>query len=274
MDPVNRLNRRLFLQHVAMLSASTAGLTLLSSACGLLPYRPTRVPRIGYLAPGPRESRTEFVDAFLAGMRDLGYVEGQTISIDWRFTPAGSDARFPELAADLVRLPVDVIVTSATLASRAARQATSTIPIVAAGVAWPVETGLVASLARPGGNLTALSANAVGLATKHVELIRDVVPGLSRAAVLVDTTNPANDVEWDEISVATEQVGVRADRIDLRLADDLEAAFDAIVSRRTDAFIDAQNPLLLPVRDRFAALAQQHQLPGWSPAETTWCRVS
>src|SRR5260370_34097256 len=159
---MTRLSRRALVIGFAGLTASSAGLSLLSTSCAVALFGPTswKVPRIGFLSPGPREARAEsFVDPFLAGLRDLGYVEGHTIAIEWRFTSEGRDAQFPEMAVDLVRLPVDVIVASATPASLAARNATTTIPIVASGVPYPVQTGLLASLARTCAAATRVSSN-------------------------------------------------------------------------------------------------------------------
>jgi putative ABC transport system substrate-binding protein len=221
------------------------------------------VPRIGYLSLGPREAYANIVDAFLGSLRDLGYVEGQTIAIEWRFTRSGNDsasAELAELAAELVRLPVDVIVSiSSTPASQAAKAATSTIPIVVAA-SDPVETGLVASLARPGGNVTGVSS-AVGLDTKRLDLLRSVVTGLTRAAALADATNPVNALLWDEFRQAAEQVEVQAQRIDLYSTSDLERGFDVAESGGAQALSVIAQALLLPVRKRVAELALQHRVP-------------
>ena len=175
------LTRRAFAGGMAvMVGGSVAGVSLVSSACDVLTVqKPTRVPRIGYLSPGPREGReTDWIDPFLSGLRDQGYVEGQTIAVEWRCTSDASAAGLAELAADLVRLPIVLIVTVNTPAAVAAKQATRAIPIVAIGVTYPVETGLVASLGRPGGNLTGVRAIAPGFNSKFFDLLRDMVPGL------------------------------------------------------------------------------------------------
>src|SRR5262249_18301704 len=150
---VRGAHRRTFLRYAAGLGLSGAGLGILSSACRLLPSQTaTKVPRIGYLSVGPREGyAARDVDAFLEGMRDLGYVEDETVKIEWRFAPSSSsDAPWFNLVAELVKLPVDVIVVTNTTAALAAKQTTSTIPIVVVNVVNPVETGLVDSYARPG----------------------------------------------------------------------------------------------------------------------------
>jgi putative ABC transport system substrate-binding protein len=227
------------------------------------------MPRLGYLSPGPREGRADVVNAFVEGLRDLGYVEGQTIAIEWRFAPAGSeaftsaagrDAAWAELATELVRLPVDVIVSlSSTPASLAAKAATNTIPIVVLA-ANPVETGLVASLSHPGGNVTG-PIGIVGVNTKHLELLRSVVPGLTRAAAFGDTTQPASAPQWDEFRRAAETAGVESQMVDLSSTDDLEHAFDLVESGGAQALSVISTALLLPVRERVAKLALKHRLP-------------
>ncbi len=158
------------------------------------------MPRIGYLCLGPREAYAARVDAFLEGLRDLGLVDGETVTIEWRFAPADNNtALWTTLVTELVGLPVDVmVVESSTPAALAARGTTSTIPIVSVNNAYPVVTGLVASLARPGGNLTALAALAPGEFAKHFDLLREVVPGLARTVTLVDATSRAWPALWGE----------------------------------------------------------------------------
>jgi putative ABC transport system substrate-binding protein len=147
---IGRLSRRCFMGGLAGLGVSAAGSAVLSSACGMIsPPATARVSRIGYLSPGPREAMTSWIDPFLDGLRELGYVDGQTIDIVWRFMPGGSDAQFAELAADLVRLPVDLIAARTSSAVLGAKQTTSTIPIVSLGATNLRGIGLVASLARP-----------------------------------------------------------------------------------------------------------------------------
>ena len=255
---VGRTNRRTFLRNAAGLGIFGAGLAALASACGVLsPQAHAKIPRLGYLSPGPREERTDLVDAFLEGLRDLGYIEGQTVTIEWRFTPAGRDAAWAELAADLVRLPVDVIVANGTAASLAAKAATNTIPIVAS-VAIPVETGLVASLARPGGNVTGPSAAVAGSDAKHLELLRSVVPNLKHVAAFIDATNPADAPRWDEFRKAAGMAGVQAQAIDIYSPSDLERAF--VESSGAQALKLLAQVQLQPVRKRLAELALQRRM--------------
>ncbi len=176
-----RLSRR---QFVLGAGASVAGLTLLAG-CGRLPWQaqaPTKVPRVGLLFGHATPS---YLDAFLQGLRERGYLQGQNIMLEYR-SAEGADDRLPELAADLVGLPVDLIVTQNQPAAVAARTTTNTIPIVMANSGDPVATGLVASLSRPGGNVTGLSSMAVQLAGKRLELLKEAVPGIRQVGAIWD----------------------------------------------------------------------------------------
>jgi putative tryptophan/tyrosine transport system substrate-binding protein len=178
---------------------------------------PTHVHRIGALSgldttPG----RDPYVEAFLEGMRTLGYVEGQNLVLEYRGA-AGQYERFPDLAAELVRLPVDVLlVVGSTPAALAAKQATTTIPMVMAGVGDPVGSGLVASLARPGGNVTGLASVSSELVRKQLEFLKDVLPTLSRVAVLWNPANPAHALNVREADVAAQALGVQLHRVEAR----------------------------------------------------------
>jgi putative ABC transport system substrate-binding protein len=204
------------------------------------------------------------VDAFLQGLRDLGYIEGQTISIEWRFTPTGPGSRVSELAAELVALDVDLIaVETSTLATQAAAQATSTIPIVAVNFSFPVQTGVVVSLARPGGNVTGVSGIAPGEYAKHLDLLRDVVPGLTRVVTLVDPNNAGSVQHWEELRAAGQVAGVQVDRVDLQTTAELEPAFEFPAFAAAQALsLAGAAALLQPIRERVAELALQHHLAG------------
>jgi putative tryptophan/tyrosine transport system substrate-binding protein len=168
--------------------------------------QPKKIPRIGVLSPGflgPSPSR----DAFRQGLRELGYVEGQNIIIEYQYAEGKMD-RLLDLAAELVRLKVDVIVTSSTLAIQAAKQATKTVPIVMANVADPVAVGLVASLARPGGNITGLTNVAPDLGEKRLELLKEVIPKLIRVAVLWDAAAPGQKPQMKQMKVAADALGL------------------------------------------------------------------
>jgi putative ABC transport system substrate-binding protein len=225
------------------------------------------MPRIGYLSPGPRELYADRIDAFLAQLRELGYVEGETIAIDWRFAPADSDADNTRIAAELVRLPVDVIVTYTTPPTRAAMQATDRIPIIFIGVANPLETGLVASLNVPGGNVTGVDTFPPGFEAKMVDLLREAVPGLRRIAAIVDPRNAGNVTGWNVMRKAAEQqAAFDLERIDLPSTAAIEAAFDAAVQSGAEAIIDTATPLVTPIAAQYAELALRHRLPGMSIA--------
>jgi putative ABC transport system substrate-binding protein len=236
---------------------------MLSSACGLVPSRAApKMPRIGYLQLGPREVFAYQVDPFLEGLRDLGYVEDDTVKIDWRFAPSSSsDVPWSKMVADLVALPVDIIVANTTPAALAAKQVTSAIPIVAVNIASPVETGLVASYARPGGNVTALPTNAPGLEAKHFDLLRAVVPDLTAAVDIVDATlGPSGTARWAEFRAAAESTGVDAQRVDVRSPEEFEAAFSLPVVHQVQAMNIVALALGQPIRETIAELALQHHL--------------
>jgi putative ABC transport system substrate-binding protein len=243
-----------------------------SSACTLFPFKPAeRRPRIGVLVTGSREQNADRLDAFTQGLRSAGYVEGQTIAIEWRFTQEGSVNQFAALAAELVAQPVDLIVVEGTTtATLAVKKATTTIPIVfTSALTSPVDTGLVASLARPGGNTTGLTSSAPGAFAKWVELLREVVPGVARPAALVFPANPTTVAVWDEFRIAGEAVGLDVQRVDLHSPDDVDVAFEEAASHAADAVVVAAIALLLPVRERVGELALRHRLPGISVRDFT-----
>jgi putative tryptophan/tyrosine transport system substrate-binding protein len=200
--------------------------------------QPTHVHRIGALSGivGTTPGRDPFVEAFLEGMRALGYVEGQNLVLEYR-PAAGHYERFPDLAAELVRLKVDVIVTQGTPAALAAKDVTTTIPIVMVGVGDPVGSGLVASLARPGGNITGLSLLAPELVGKQLELLKAVFPTVSRVAILWNPANPANALIVREADVAAQAVGVQLHRVEARGPDAFDRAFAAITSAHAGALL-------------------------------------
>jgi putative ABC transport system substrate-binding protein len=185
----------------------------------------TKVPRIGYLG-GATASNPARIDAFRQGLRELGYVEGKNISIEYR-----------ALAADLVRLKVDVIVTPGATSTRAAKEATSTIPIVMAQDPDPVGNGFVASLARPGGNITGLSNLNRELSGKRLELLKEIVPRLSRVAVFGTSTNPGNAQMLREVELAAGAFGVKLQYLEVRGPKDIEIAFRAATKGRAEAVL-------------------------------------
>lgn len=221
-----------------------------------------RVWRIGSLntSPIPVPGQNAIWDSFLNRMRELGYVDGQNFSIEFRTTGGPAD-RLPDLAAELVRLKVDLILVPATQAALAAKHATTTIPIVMAAAVNPVETGLVTSLARPGGNITGLTVSGGTLSRKRLELLREVVPKVSRVAVLMDPTNPAHSIFWRETEVAAQLLRVQLQRSEARAPDEIEAAFAAIAKSRAQALVVFTEPMIYSQRTRIADLAAKNRLP-------------
>ncbi len=193
-------------------------------------------------------------------MRDLGYIEGQNLSIEFRTTGGPAD-RLPDLAAELVRLKVDLILVPSTQPALAAKQATTTIPIVMTAPINPVETGLVKSLARPGGNITGSSISGGVLARKRLELLREVVPKVSLVAVLLDPTNPAAAVYWRETEAAAHTLQIRLQRVEARAPEEIEAAFAAMAKARVGALVVITEPMIYAQRGRIADLAARNRLP-------------
>ena len=188
--------------------------TLLALCFSVEAQQPTKIHRIGWLTAGSLSATPERTEAFRQGLRELGYIEGKNIVIEWR-SPDGKPDRMPTLAAELVRLKVDVIVTGGSGATRPVKEATSTIPIVMAQDQDPVRNGFVASLARPGGNITGLSRLAPELSGKQVELLKEIVPRLSRLAVLSNSTLPAMAEAFRQIELAAGALGVKLQSLDV-----------------------------------------------------------
>jgi len=252
---MRRDSRRQFLQ----CSLALVGISLLSG-CEEAPS-PSKVPRIGFLAVGSREGRAFLIEGFLQGLREHGYVEGQNIVIEYRFSEDRND-RLPALAAELIALKVQLILASGTPASFAAKQATSTIPIVMGGIAAdPVETGLVASLARPGGNITGMSMMTAPLGGKRLELLKRTVPGLARVAVFWNPPNPAYGPILKELEAAAQPLGVKLQRLEVRVPGDFEGAFHAATKQRAGALIAPGDPLVTNRPKIVADLALKYRLP-------------
>src|SRR5262245_13912071 len=195
-----------------------------------------KIPRIGYLTGATLPSVTANTEAFQQGLRELGYVEGKTLVIEWRGADGNRD-RQRALAAELVRLKVDVIVASSGGDTRAAKEATATIPIVIAQSDDPVAAGFVASLARPGGNITGLSTLSPETSGKRVELLKEVVPKLSRVALFGTSSSPGNSPVLNETKVAAAALGVSLQYVDVLSANDFETAFRAAGKARADAVL-------------------------------------
>lgn len=220
-----------------------------------------KLPRIGFLAVGSREGRAFMIEGFRQGLREHGYVEGQSIVIEYRFSGDRND-RLPALAAELVAMNVQLILASGTPASFAARDATSTIPIVMGGIAAdPVATGLIASLARPGGNITGMTMMSAQLSGKRLELLKAMVPHLARVAVLWNPPNPAYGPILKELETAARSLRLTLHRLEVRVPADLEGAFEAAVTQRAGALVAPGDPLVTNRPRMVAEIALKHRLP-------------
>src|SRR5437773_483692 len=198
--------------------------------------QPKKVPRIGYLVGQSRSTASVRIDPFRQGLRELGYVEGKNIVSEWRFAEEKLD-RLPALAAELVRLKVDLIVTAGPIPTRSAKEATSRIPIVMAQDPDPVGNGFVASLARPGGNITGLSTLSPELSGKQLELLKEIVPNLSRVAFFGTSTFPGNAQMLRETEIAAGAFGVKLQYIDILSPKNIQTAFQAANKGRADAVL-------------------------------------
>jgi putative ABC transport system substrate-binding protein len=224
-----------------------------------------KVWRVGFLAT----RHLDFVDAdpyygpFRQGMRELGYVEGKNLVVEWRSAESKTE-RLPDLAAELVRLKMDVIVTEAAVATLAAQKGTSTIPIVMANVGDPVGTGVVKSLARPGGNTTGLSNMVSELVPKHLELLLSIVPKVSRVAFLWNSANSSQLIALKSVQAAAQKVGVKILPLEAQTPQQIENAFSVMAREKPGAVIVAQNPFAFQQRRQIAELAAKIRLPSIS----------
>ena len=225
----------------------------------------TKIPRIGFLGATSPSIESIRIEGFRQGMRELGYVEGKTVVIEWRWAEGKFD-RLPDLAAELVRLDVDVIVTGGSTSSGAAKQVTTTIPIVMAQVNDPVGSGFVVSLARPGGNMTGLSTLVPELSGKRLELLKEVVSKLSRVAVFGDSTTPGNAQSLKETELAAKSFKVALQYLDILGAKDIESAFREASKGRADAVLVLGAPVLISQRKQIADLAAKSRLPAIFPS--------
>jgi len=236
----------------------TVGLTLAPLAAEA--QQAEKVWRVGYLSSSSAErERTRFA-AFQQGLRELGYLEGKSISIEQRYA-GGEFERLPELAAELARLKIDIFVIAGAPAAHAAKKASSVIPIVMTSVADPVGMGLVASLARPGGSITGLSDFNTGVVAKRLELLREVVPSVSRVAVLLNPTNPSNPPQLKLTQAAAATLGVTLLAFEAKRADAIDRAFVAIMTERAGALIVIGDPLLGTHAKRIVELSTRNRLP-------------
>jgi putative ABC transport system substrate-binding protein len=223
--------------------------------------QPGKVPRVGFLGPRSRSDGAPFLDAFLQGLRALGWVEGQNIAIEYRFAEGRLD-RLADLAADLVRLKVDIILAASTPPAVAAKSATRTIPIVMATSADPVELGLVASLAQPGGNVTGLSFSVpLDVVGKELELLKETVPKVRRVAVLWNPANPGNGLAMKTVRSTARSLGVQLQPFEARGPNEFEAAFAAMARGGAGALLVVPDGMFGLHRARLQDLAAKSRLP-------------
>jgi putative ABC transport system substrate-binding protein len=238
----------------------TVTLIIFAAAFTADAQQPTKVPRIGFLSGTSRSPISARVEAFRQGLSELGYVEGKNIVIEYRFAEGQFD-RLPALAAELVRLKAEVIVTTGPQPTRPAKAATSTIPIVMAHDPDPVGNGFVASLARPGGNITGLATLAPEISGKQLELLKEIVPRLSRVAVFGTSTRPGNAQSLKETDLAAGTLGVRLQYLDVLGSKDIETAFQAASKGRAQAVLVLGSPVLTSHRTQIVELAVKSRLP-------------
>jgi putative tryptophan/tyrosine transport system substrate-binding protein len=222
--------------------------------------QPKNVPRIGYLSSTSPSAGSSRIEAFRQGLRELGYVEGKNIIIEWRFAEGKLD-RLPALAAELVRFNVEIIVSASPPVTHAAKEATVTIPIVMAHDPDPVGNGFVASLARPGGNITGLASFAPELSGKRLELLKEIIPRLSRVAVLGYSAEPGYAQVLREIELAAGAFKVQLQYIDVLDSKDIETAFKAAAKGRAEAILVMNSPVFIAHRKEVADLAAKNRLP-------------
>src|SRR6266404_3325517 len=223
-----------------------------------------KVPRIGFLGAAYPSTNAARIEAFRQGLRALGYVEGKNIIIEYRWAE-GKPERLPDLAAELVRFKVDIIVTAGPAATGPAKEATNTIPIVMAQDSDPVESGFVASLARPGGNITGLSTLAPEVSGKRLELLKEIIPKLSRVAVLGISTRPGNAQSLKEVELAAGAFKVQVQYLDVLDVKEIETAFRAATKGRAEAVLVLQSPFFNSQRTQIIDIAIKSRLPAIYP---------
>ena len=226
---------------------------------GSVAQQPVKIPHIGFQLDAPVSTAAARIEAFRQGLRELGYIEGKNIIIDWR-SAEGKPEHRSEIAAEFVRLKVDVIVTAGPTVTRSVKEATSTIPIVMGQDTDPVGSGFVASLARPGGNITGLSALSPEMTGKQLELLKEIVPRLSRVAIIGNSTNPGDAQSLREMVLAAGSYEVYLRYLDVQDAKDIESAFQAAAKGHADALHVLGNPILNAHRKQIVELAAKHRM--------------
>ena len=240
-------------------------ITLLGGAAAAWPLvahaqQAAKIPRIGLLSPFFPANTAIWHKAFLRGLRDLGWVDGKNIAIEYRYAEGRND-HLPGLIADLARLKVDIIVTTVTIDTLAAKNAANAIPIVMVAAGDPVATGIVASLARPGGNITGLSQMATDLTGKRLELLKEIAPNISSMAVLLNPDNPISRLSGNEIDLPARKMKVEVHLLEVRSIGDLNKAFQQAAKARMDALAIMPDPVFVTNLKRIADFAIQNRLP-------------
>ncbi|HET8562653.1 MAG TPA: ABC transporter substrate-binding protein [Candidatus Binatia bacterium] len=254
----SELGRRI--ENLKWLALSVIAFVLAVTVAVVEAQQPAKVPQVGFLSSVSPSSISARSEAFRQGLRELEYVEGKNIVIDWRFAEGKAD-RLPALTAELVRLKVNVIVTAGPGVTRAAKEATSMIPIVMTQDGDPVGNGFVTSLARPGGSITGLSTVAPEISGKQLELLKEIVPKLSRVAVLGTSSRPGNAQALRETELAAEALGVQLQYLDVLDPNDSETAFRAATKGRADAVVVLGSPVLTSQRTQLVEIAVKSRLP-------------
>jgi putative ABC transport system substrate-binding protein len=258
-SPCLALRRLLFA--LSSLAALLAALSLPASA-----QQPVKAARVGLLLQGTSTSLTTRIEGFQQGLRERGYVEGKNIALEQRFDD-DREERLPALAAELVRLRVDIIVAAATPAVMAAKQATTTIPIIFVHSADPVALGLVTSLAQPGGNVTGLSSASPDYSGKQLELLKEALPKLSRIAILWNAANPGTAIAFREMQDAVGVLKLPLQSLEVRRSEDLAVAFKTVPKQRGTGLVTLLDPLVVSQRARIVELASENRLPAIYPTK-------
>jgi len=253
-------NRKSAIQNPKWVGIIAIAVVIAMCGAAALAQQPAKIPRIGLLNTNVSEAFTARTEGFRQGLRELGYIEGKNILIEYRYADGKAD-RLPGLVAELVRLKVDIIVTAVSSATRAAKDATRTIPIIMAQDNDPVGTGVVASLARPGGNITGLSSLSPEIGGKQLELLKEIVPKLSRAAVIGTSTSPGHAQRLKELELAATVLRVPFKFVDVLDSKDIEPAFREASKARAGAAVVLGGPVLIANRPHVANLAAKNRLP-------------
>jgi putative ABC transport system substrate-binding protein len=241
-------------EFIALVSSLTTGWPLIAHA-----QQAPKLPTIGFLGSSTSSAMTAWIAAFVQRMRELGWVEGRTVSIEYRWGE-GRDERYVQIADEFIRLKVNVIVTYGTLPTKAAKQATTTIPIVFAAAADPIGNGLVSSLSQPGGNVTGLSLQQSDIVGKKLELLRELLGRLRRLAVIGNVDNPATVLEIGEVKTAADKLGIDIVSLAIHRAEDISPAFDALKGR-AEALYVSTDPLIFTNVGRINTHALEARLP-------------